>query len=67
MVSDGTLQDEWEVMCGKVYVYLNHLPKEIKNVWFQADGSAGCFSSQLLNHIAQPFWKWWTVISEQHY
>jgi hypothetical protein len=65
MVSDDTLQDEWEVMCGKAYIYSNHLPKEIKNVWFQADG-AGCFSSQL-NRIVQPFWKWWTGISEQRY
>ena len=65
MVSDDTIQDEWEVMCAKADIYANHLDQRISKVWFQADG-AGCFSSQL-NRVAQPLWSWWTGIVEKRY
>jgi hypothetical protein len=66
MVTDDTLQDEWAVMCAKVYIHSNHLGEQIEKVWFQAVG-AGCFSSQL-NHIAQPLWQsWFGSMSEERY
>jgi hypothetical protein len=65
MVSDDSVQDEWEVMCAKSDIYTKHLPKHIEKVWFQSDG-AGCFSSQL-NRIVQPLWSWWTGIVEERY
>jgi hypothetical protein len=65
MVTDDTLQDEWEVACAKKYIYENELPLHIKQVHFRADG-AGCFRSRLHRSI-QPYWLSWTGIVESSY
>jgi hypothetical protein len=65
MVTDDTLQDEWEVVCAKRYIYENELPIHIKQVPFRADG-AGSFRSKLHRSI-QPYWFAWTGIVESSY
>jgi hypothetical protein len=62
LLTDDTLQDDWEVACGKNIIYSKYLPAHITKVHFVSDG-AGCFKSQL-HRIIQPFWKIWTGVHE---
>jgi hypothetical protein len=61
-ITDDTLQDEMEVLCGKAHVYQNHMPEHVTESQYCSDGAA-CFSSKL-NHIVQPLWKAWARIEE---
>jgi hypothetical protein len=65
LITDDTLQDDWEVACGKSVVYRQYLPKQIKKAIFVADG-AGCFRSALQRAL-QAFWKIWMGIYEITY
>ena len=58
MLTDDTVQDEWEVACAKYEICTNHLPEGIKRVCFHSDG-AGNFRS-VFHKLVQPLWKIWT-------
>ena len=63
MVTDDTLQDEWEVICAKHHIYMHELPAHVTHVHFRSDG-AGCFRSKLHRSI-QALWVHWTGIIEE--
>jgi hypothetical protein len=65
LLTDDTLQDDWEVAVGKRIVYEEYLPSHVTKVRFTSDG-AGCFRGQLQRAI-QPFWIIWTGIDEISY
>jgi hypothetical protein len=65
LITDDTLQDDWEVAVGTNIVYRDYLPRRIKKVLFVSDG-AGCFRSMMQRSI-QPFWKVWRGIEEISY
>jgi hypothetical protein len=62
MITDDTLQDDWEVACAKHWVIKNCLSDNIKKFHFISDG-AGCFKS-VLHRAIQPLWKLWTGVEE---
>jgi hypothetical protein len=62
MLTDDTLQDDWEVVCAKHHVLTSYVPDHIKRFKFIADG-AGCFKSNLHKALV-PFWKIWTGMDE---
>jgi hypothetical protein len=62
LLTDDTLQDDWEVAVGKRVIYEKYLPSHVTKVCFTSDG-AGCFRGQLQRAI-QPFWIIWTGIDE---
>jgi hypothetical protein len=65
MITDDTLQDDWEVACAKHWVIKNCLSENIKKFHFIADG-AGCFKS-VLHRAIQPLWALWTGVEEKSF
>ena len=65
MITDDTLQDDWEVACAKHWVTKNCLSENIKKFHFISDG-AGCFKS-VLHRAIQPLWKLWTGVEEKSF
>ena len=61
-ISDDKFKDSQFVISAKYELYMNHLPKRIKNVQYRSDGAANLCAT--LHYLIQPLWEIWTGISE---